>query len=427
MRVSRLAAWVLLVGCTSSPAKPGAAPDPATGDEPGASMSKSPDAASGAPDAARSTPDVAGFGPDARPAAESDGSSMDARVSDGGAEASVPIPTSPKPTLAIVGGDNGNVYVFGLDAATCAMTRMSMVFAAQQAWYGAIDSKGQHVYIASLAEGKVLAYTIDRVAGSLTLINSVAAGGAPAHLALDRTDKFLFAAGFDAGKVIVLPVRPDGGLAMGMTLSVGRNPHSTAIDPSNRYLFVQNMGSDTISQFGFDARTGVLTPNAQPTAMLPAKTGPRNGAFHPRLPTYYTANELSNTVTTYAFDPKGTVRPINMQTTVPAGFAGATFTAEVHLSASGRFAYLSNRGADTIAVFTIDQTTGQLTPLAQVAAGGRNPQTQAWDGSGQRFLSANTDGKSVSCFIADDTNGSLTRKTTTMMDSKALWVGVLPM
>ncbi len=431
-RASLVMGIAFFIGCQSSDG-------PSTGDPqprddaaaPGSTVAGSPDARAvtplgpvlpSAPDATTSAPDRA-----STPPALADGGPVTtAPAPDGGPADQMPTSApSLAPTLAFVGGDNGNVYVFEFDPATCELTRKNMIVAAKPAWYGAIDSKNQRLYIGSLAEGKVLAYAIDRAGARLTLINSVAVAGSPAHVALDRSNKFLFVAAFEGGNIVVLPIRSDGGLGDGTTLPVGKNPHSTATDPGNRYLFVQNMGSDTISQFSFDPQTGRLSPMATAQLMLPAKTGPRSGAFHPKLPYYYTANELGNSVTTYAVETNGSLRVIETKTVVPMGFMGTNYAAEIKLSPSGNFAYVSNRGADTIAVFGIDGGTGKLTELAQTPVGARNPQAQSWDSSGQRFLSANTSGRTVVCFAVDPQTGALTKKTTTMLDTLALWVGVL--
>lgn len=330
-------------------------------------------------------------------------------------------------TLAFVGGDNGNVHVLELDSATCTLSPKSMMTAGPMAWYGAIDSKGRYLYIGSTGGGgKVLTYAIDRTNARLTMIASLAVGVFPAHLTVDNSDKFLIVAGFGSANVIVLPIGADGALGAGTTTPTGKNPHSTALDPANRYLFVQNMGSDTISHFAFDPKTGKLTQNTPPTLMLSAKTGPRSGAFHPRLPVYYTANELSNTVTTYSLQSDGSLRLLDMQTALPPAFKGTSYVAEIHVAPTGTFAYVSNRGADTIAIFKVDQTTGALTPTDQAMVGGKNPQSQAFDRRGRIFLSANTDGKSVACFTVDEATGALTRKGLTPFDTKALWIGILP-
>ncbi len=419
-----MAAMALACGCSGSMSSP--APDPAATDD-ATPAPKARDAGTGGTTVATMPPDAAVAAAD-RPAQTPVASDAATTTPTGTSDASssdLPVTPVMGSTLAFVGGDDGNVFVFAFDTTNCTLTQKSMLLAVKDAWYGAVDPTGQRLYIGSLAGSKVLAYTIDRTAATLTLINSVAVGG-PAHISLDRRGKFLFAAGFGAGRVTVLPIRADGGLDPGMSWPVGSSPHSTAIDPSNKYLFVQNMGSDAISQFTFDQQAGSLAANTPATLMLAAKIGPRNGAFHPTLPYYYTANEISNTVSTYSLAGNGTLTVIETQTAVPPGFASTTYVAEVHVAPSGKFAYVSNRGADTIAVFGIDQATGKLTPLGQAATGGNFPQSQNWDATGQHLLSANVGGKSVTCFAVDQATGALTKKSVATLSAKALWVGVLP-
>ena len=63
--------------------------------------------------------------------------------------------------------------------------------------------------------------------------------------------------------------------------------------------------------------------------------------------------------------------------------------ADVHVAASGRFLYASNRGDDTIAVFAIDQASGQLSPVQQVPSGGKAPRNFSLDPTA-RFWSRQT-------------------------------------
>ena len=90
---------------------------------------------------------------------------------------------------------------------------------------------------------------------------------------------------------------------------------------------------------------------------VPPGSGPRHFDFHPNGRFAYAINELSNTVTVYDYDP-GSGRIDAIETVSdPArpDYTGTSFTADVHVTASGRFLYGSNRGHDSLAMFAIDQ------------------------------------------------------------------------
>src|SRR2546430_9547348 len=61
--------------------------------------------------------------------------------------------------------------------------------------------------------GGVSAFSIDGATGKLKLLNSVSSRGrGPAHLALDKTGKWLFVANYGAGSIAAFPLQADGSL-----------------------------------------------------------------------------------------------------------------------------------------------------------------------------------------------------------------------
>lgn len=82
--------------------------------------------------------------------------------------------------------------------------------------------------------------------------------------------------------------------------------------------------------------------------------------------------------------------------------------ADVHVAASGRFLYASNRGDDTIAVFAIDQTSGQLSPVQQVPSGGKSPRNFSLDPTGRFLVTANQKSDTIVSFRVDAESGRLT-------------------
>ena len=78
----------------------------------------------------------------------------------------------------------------------------------------------------------------------------------------------------------------------------------------------------------------------------------------------------------FARDPRtGALTQPSLQTisTVPDGHKENNDNAEMQLSADGRFAYVSNRGHDSITTFAIDKKTGKLTTIDNVPSGGKSP------------------------------------------------------
>ena len=135
--------------------------------------------------------------------------------------------------------------------------------------------------------------------------------------------------------------------------------------------------------------------------------GPRHIAFHPTLPLVYVVNELDSTVATLRFDnSRGTLSPIDARSTLPPGWKGENFPADIHVSPSGRTLYISNRGHNSIAVFAV-ATDGALTLGQHVSTEGDWPRNFSLDPTGQWLLAANQRSNTVTVFACDQQSGRL--------------------
>jgi len=94
--------------------------------------------------------------------------------------------------------------------------------------------------------------------------------------------------------------------------------------------------------------------------------------------------------------------------TLPDGFSGKSFTAEVAVRPDGKFVYGSNRGHDSIAIFAVDARTGKLTPAGHQPTLGKKPRNFAIDPTGTYLLAANQDSDSIAVFRIDKASGGLT-------------------
>jgi 6-phosphogluconolactonase len=169
-----------------------------------------------------------------------------------------------------------------------------------------------------------------------------------------------------------------------------------------------DLGTDEVLVYRFDTATGVLEPNTPPSVSVAPGAGPRHFVFHPSGRFGYVINEMGSTVTAFGYDEeKGTLDPIQTITTLPEDFQGVSHTAEVRVHPSGRFLYGSNRGHDSIAVFSVDQETGRLTARGHESTRGKTPRNFEIDPTGTWLLAANQDSDSVVVFRIDSETGAL--------------------
>ena len=258
--------------------------------------------------------------------------------------------------------------------------------------------------------GSVSAYSIDRATGRLTLINQQPSmGRSPCHLTLDRTGRHLLVANYSSGTVAVLPVGTDGRLGepkvvqhSGSSVNKQRqeapHAHCTNFDPVSRLfrLRSRHRPGEGLPPGRCDGDPGGA--HAAVAAVKPG-SGPRHMVFRPDGRYAYVLDELTSTVTAFAYDArKGVLTEGQTLSTLPAGYTGQNSGAEIAVHPSGRFVYASNRGHNSIAIFRVDQASGALTFVRTQETGGRTPRNFALDPSGRLLLAANQDSGTVVVF-----------------------------
>lgn len=270
--------------------------------------------------------------------------------------------------------------------------------------------------------GSVTSFSIDAETGKLTQLNAVTSKGAgPTHLSIDRQGKWVAAANYGGGSVVLFPVEADGKLSeatgfvqhSGSSVVQGRqggpHAHGAYFSPDSRFLFVTDLGLDKIMAYRITA-AGSLEPLDPPFAPLKPGSGPRHMAFAPNGRFAYTANELNSTVTAFSYD-KATGRLAEIQT-LPAiqkydGANGVNYPSEVEVDSRGKYLYVANRNGDDIAVFAI-AADGKLAPSSQTNAGGKYPRHFALDPGGNYLFAENQNSGDIVEFRVERGTGALT-------------------
>ena len=338
-----------------------------------------------------------------------------------GSEANASMP------FVYVGSTNGQISIFSLEVEAGKLTLVKSVAAGNYPSFLAFDPTFEHLYAVNEPDGKLASFAVDPKTADLTFLNRVDSGGAgPAFVSVDRSGKYVLVANYNAGTTRVSTIKSDGSLgAPSDDESPGKNSHMILTDPSNEFAFVINKGSDTISQYAFDATDGTLTPNDVPVVMTPAGSGPRHLAFHPNGRYAYVIAETDDTLSAYAYDPElGRLSFLESKSTLPAGEKGdANTCAEVVVAPSGKFVYGSNRGHDSIARFSIDPDSGKLTFIDTTPSGGSVPRSFTLSADGELMLVANESGN-VTSFSVNTASGALTKLLSLDVPQKPQFVGI---
>ena len=321
------------------------------------------------------------------------------------------------------GESSKGIYAFRFDDTSGALTPIGLVAETPSPSFLTASANGRFVYAVNelqtfggAASGSITSFAVDPATAKLTEIGVQPSKGAgPCHLALDRTGRFLAVANYGGGNYALFPVGADGRLQPATSVVTGAGSesapakplgHMVSFDADNRFLIAADKGLDRMLVYRLDQSTGALTPNRPPSAALPRGSGPRHFAFHPNARWVFTINEQAATITTFAWDQQaGTLTIAGSVPTRPEGVTGGS-TAEIAVHPSGRFVYGSNRGHDSIAVFSVG-ADGALTPVEHELTRGQTPRNFAIDPTGRWLIAANQRSNTLAVFSIDQTTGAL--------------------
>lgn len=322
------------------------------------------------------------------------------------------------------GRSSKGIYAFRFDSKSGKLDPLGLVAEANRPSFLALHPNRRFLYaVAEEKGGAVSAFRIDAQTGKLTLLNTVSSKGTgPCYVRVDRTGKNVLVANYGSGSVAVLPIDADGKLRESTSFfqhtgtvadpkrQGGPHAHSFNPSPDNRFAVAADLGLDELLVYRFNAAAGTITPNQPPFTKTAPRSGPRHFAFHPNGKNAYAINEISCTMTAFDYNAKaGVLKEIQTTSTLPADVkvTPQMSTAEVQVHPSGKFLYGSNRGHDTIAVFSI-APKGMLTLIENVATQGKIPRNFGIDPTGSFLLAANQDSNTIVVFRIDKKTGRLT-------------------
>jgi 6-phosphogluconolactonase len=327
------------------------------------------------------------------------------------------------------GQKSKGIYAYRFNARTGSVTALGVAGETANPSFLAIHPRRKYLYAVNEVDdfagghtGAVSAFALDAKTGKLTFLNRVASRGAyPCYLVVDSTGQNVLVANYGSGTVAVIRLAKDGHLGAASSViqhsgssvdrarQEGPHAHSINLSADNRFAIAADLGLDELLVYRFDAERGTLQATNPPFAKVNPGAGPRHFAFHPSGRFAYVISEMQSTVTAFAYDPaRGALRELQTLSTLPEGFAGQNDAAEVRVHPSGKFLYGSNRGPDSIALYTIDPERGTLTPAGHTSTQGKTPRNFNLDPTGTYLFAANQDTDNVVIFRVDPGTGHLT-------------------
>ena len=320
-----------------------------------------------------------------------------------------------------VSGDN-RIARFRMDEDTGEMVETGSTDAAEGPAPLATDPEERFLFAALRGNSVLVSYRIDPE--ELALISKVPLETDACFVSTDRTGRFLFSAYYRGGMITVHPVSKDGELGESPVerIETKKNAHFMMTDTSNRFAYVPHTGPNTIFQFLFDEKSGKLSPNSPGQVSGFEKAETRHLAFHPALDMVYCSNEAGCSISAFRLDKStGCLSLLQTESTLPDRFKGKNSCAQIRMTPDGRHVYVSNRGHDSIAGFSIDETTGRLSRLEQTPTE-KVPRAFNIDPKGRFLLVAGRDTGNVATFRIDPDSGNLVPVETNAVGRTPMWV-----
>ena len=321
------------------------------------------------------------------------------------------------------------IYLIRMDRRSGKLRRVGSVDAGANPSFLTIHPNSRVLYAVNEVDthngkptGAVSAFAIASNTGALTRLNEQRSeGGAPCFVSVDRSGRVVLVANYNGGSVALLPIQSDGALAPATKVvqHTGAGPnterqaaahaHCILADPSNRFALAADLGADRVFVYRLDLDDKSVRHVEGGDAVMRPGAGPRHIAYHPTLPLVFVANELDSTVATLRFDAeRGALSLVDSHSTIPSGWSGTNYPADIHVAPSGRALYVSNRGHSSIAVFSVAESTGALTLDQVISTEGDWPRNFTLDPTGRWLLVANQRSDSVIVFARDPKTGRLT-------------------
>ncbi|MYR42111.1 beta-propeller fold lactonase family protein [Streptomyces sp. SID5910] len=299
------------------------------------------------------------------------------------------------------------------DARTGRITGLGTVTGVPDPSYLAVHPAGHTLY--AVDEREDGAVTAVRLSDREVLGSRRTGGAAPCHLSVHPSGRWLLSANYGSGSVAVHPVDASGALGERTALVThsapppgpgqqGPHAHQVVTSPDGGHVLAVDLGTDTVYTYRLDERAGTLTEVSR--AHTRPGAGPRHLTFHPGGRHAYLANEVDDTVAVCAYDP-GTGRLTVGEARSTGTGQGTNYPAQILVTSDGSYAYLANRGHNSLTRYAVAAGGAELRLLDTVPVSGDFPRQIAFSPDGGLLFAANQRSGTVSVFRVSADTGEL--------------------
>lgn len=334
------------------------------------------------------------------------------------------------------------IFIYSLDTETGALEKLDAVPDSANPSFMALTSDNRILVSVNETEGPagggVSSYLVDPETGLLTFVTEqLSQGTSPCYVSIDPSNRWALVANYSSGTTSVLGIGEDGTLteAAAVIQHSGQGPnkerqegphaHCVQLDPSGSTALIVDLGLDRIKLYRFNPESGQLQPGSPNAIETSSGSGPRHITFAPDGRFLMVTNELTSTVSVFEFDSTGHYGHVQEISMLPGDYHGEHSAAHLAFSPNGRFLYASNRGPNSLAVYSVAPDSGMLTLVEHISVEGDWPRHFAFDPSGRFVLVANQKSDTVTVFSFDDETGHLTFTGTSIEVPRPVFIGYL--
>lgn len=317
-------------------------------------------------------------------------------------------------------GESEGIYSFTLDTDKRTIVDVKVAARLDNPTYLTISSNKRYLYsvVKEGGTGGIAAFSINSN-GELIAINSqVSEGSPPCHVSVDTKNNYVFSANYHKGTVeSSLLNQEDGSVQPAVSIfkheGSGPDPrqekahtHYAGLTPDEKYLTAVELGIDALITYNVNDNGTLEKANLLP---IKAGSGPRHLVFHPNGKYAYIMTEFSSEVIVLTYHPEnGQFTEKQYISTLPEDFKENNQGSAIHISADGRFVYAGNRGHNSIAVFHVNEETGELNSVEHTSTEGDWPRDFEIDPSEKFIVASNQESGNLTLFARDENTGKLT-------------------
>ncbi|MCM3239188.1 lactonase family protein [Heyndrickxia oleronia] len=316
-------------------------------------------------------------------------------------------------------GESEGIYTFSLDTEEARIQGVKLAASLDNPTYVTVSQDKQYLYsvVKEGERGGAASFSIKNNGELEELNRELSPGASPCHISVDSKNKKVVTANYHRGTVEAYLTTSNGSLepVSSIIQHEGSGPdkerqekphvHYAGFTPDEKYVAVVDLGIDQL--ITYEVVNGQLKL-ANKLSLKPG-CGPRHLTFHPNGNYAYLMTEMSSEVVALQYNNKdGSFQILQYISTLPSDFTENSQGSAIHISSDGHFVYAANRGHDSIAVYGVNQETGELTFIEHTLTEGNWPRDFVLDPTENFLIASNQNSSNLVLFKRDSATGKLT-------------------